>query len=256
VITPTSWEKKTIDVGDDPRAVDVNSNSGYIYVIGGQDVEGTVSVLSQTLVVETFLPVGHSPQDIAVDPRNDLGYATLYKKAGAEDVGRVIILGRTDSSTIILEPTAHRQTVFKCEGISNTITILLPPYPVTETLTLSCWPWEANTEPKYIFAGQGFFLKAYHLGVYKPGLQFRTPITIGVGYPGFEGNLQENRLSLIVGSPASSWNDNSDDIHWLAHNLQQNTITYTLDALPVLSQDGYALVIPPAYSYLPLVLRN
>lgn len=255
VITPTSWEKKTIDVGDDPRAVDVNSNSGYIYVIGGQDVVGTVSVLSQTLVVETFLPVGHSPRDIAVDPRSDLGYASLYKTG---DVGRVIILGRTTASSIVVDPSSPSVTPFDCQGLgSRPIDILLPSNAVTETVTLLCWPWEADTDPNYAFAGQGFFLKAYRYGMHRPGLRFQAPITVGVGYSDLSGDdLDEEDLALITGSPTSDWIDDSPDIHLLAHSLQENTITYTLDALPVLSQDGYALVVPRSLIYLPLVLRN
>ncbi len=254
VITPTTWEKKTLDVGDNPRAVDVNSNSGYIYVVGGQDVVGTVSVLSTTLVVETFLPVGHSPRDIAVDPRSDLGYASLYKTG---NVGRVIILGRTEASSIIVEPGNPEVTPFDCLGEDDKpITILLPPNAVTETVTLLCWPWEADTEPNYAFAGQGFFLKAYHHGSHRPGLGFQPPLKVGVSYPNLSGNLQEEDLTLITGSPTSDWIDDSPDMHLLAHDLQQNTITYTLDALPVLSQDGYALVVPRSLIYLPLVLRN
>ncbi|MDX9953917.1 MAG: YncE family protein, partial [Anaerolineae bacterium] len=87
----------TAQVGNDPRAVDVNPRSGYIYVVGGRGDIGTVAVLSDTLLIETFLPVGHSPEDVAVDPVSDLGYATLYKSTGGE-MGQVVVLGRSEAS--------------------------------------------------------------------------------------------------------------------------------------------------------------
>lgn len=245
-----------VQIGTQPRAVDVNPQTGYIYVVGGRGVTGTVSVLSNTLVVETFLPVGHSPRDIAVNPATDLAYASLYKASGGKNVGQVVILGRTEASTQILDPDSATKTALLCAGVNGIpVLIKIPPHPVTETVTLLCTAWEPDTEPKYLFAGQGFFLKIYRQGVHQPGFRFQSPLTVGVGYSStLPAGISQENLELRTGAPGEAWT--LDGITFLAHDLPGHVFTTTLEHLPVFSQDGYALVAPRGNLYLPLVMRN
>ncbi len=255
VIEPGTWVTTSTDVGDYPRAVAVNSHSGYIYVVGGQGSAGTVSVLSETLVIETFLPVGHTPRDVAVDPVQDLGYVPLYK-AGMQNVGRVVILGRTEASTVVVPPDGTEETVLACEGVAGLpVTVRVPPQAVAETITLLCSPWEPDPGPDYLFAGQGFLLKAYRYGVHQPGFEFASPITLEMVYPSpLPGGGAEDELLLISGDPSSGWRE--EGLTLAARHPALDRIDYTLTMLPDLAQSGYALVTPRRGVYLPLVLRS
>lgn len=240
--------------GNDLRAVDVNPRSSYIYVIGGRGGGGTVAVLSDTLVIETFLPVGHSPADVAVDPVSDLGYATLYKSTGGE-MGQVVVLGRSEASVAPISPSTG--ATLACEGVDGRpIQVEVPPNAVTETVTLLCADWSPNTLPKYHFAGQGFWLKVYKFGVHRPGYEFQIPITVRATFPmPLPQNADVAELELRAGaSGGGAWEItgiNSQQIQ-----VEQQRVVATISRLPERSQDGYALVTPAVRPiYLPLVMK-
>lgn len=245
----------TAQVGNDPRAVDVNPRSGYIYVVGGRGDVGTVAVLSDTLVIETFLPVGHSPEDVAVDPVSDLGYAALYKSAGGA-MGQVVVLGRSEASIAPLDPTTGG--TLACEGVEGRpIQIEVPPHAVTETVTLLCASWTPNTQPRYHFAGQGFWLKVYKFGVHRPGYQFQIPITVRATYPTpLPGNAEVAELELRVGASGEGIWQTTGIVSQQVQPAQTRLVA-TIAGLPARSQDGYALVTPAGGQiYLPLVLKT
>ncbi len=244
----------TAQVGNDPRAVDVNPRSGYIYVVGGRGDIGPVAVLSDTLLIETFLPVGHSPEDVAVDPVSDLGYATLYKSTGGE-MGQVVVLGRSEASVAPISPSTG--ATLACEGVDGRpIQVEVPPNAVTETVTLLCADWSPNTLPKYHFAGQGFWLKVYKFGVHRPGYEFQIPITVRATFPmPLPQNADVAELELRAGaSGGGAWEItgiNSQQIQ-----VEQQRVVATISRLPERSQDGYALVTPAVRPiYLPLVMK-
>lgn len=246
----------TAQVGEDPRAVDVNPRSGYIYVVGGRGNVGTVAVLSDTLVIETFLPVGHSPEDVAVDPVSDLGYASLYKSAGGTAMGQVVVLGRSEASVAPVDPTTGG--TLACEGVDGRpIQIEVPANAVTETVTLLCASWTPNTLPTHQFAGQGFLLKVYKFGVHRPGYQFQTPITVRAAYPvPLPGDADVAELELRVGASGGGVWGTTGIVSQQVQPAQQRLIA-TLSRLPERSQDGYALVTPAGkFIYLPLVLKT
>ena len=239
--------------GNDLRAVDVNPRSNYIYVIGGRGGGGTVAVLSDTLVIETFLPVGHSPEDVAVDPVSDLGYASLYK-AMAGAMGQVVVLGRSEASIAPIDPATGG--TLACEGVNGRpVQIEVPSNAVTETVTLLCAAWEPNTLPTYYFAGQGFLLKVYKFGIHRPAYQFQTPITVRAAYPTpLPGNADVAKLELRIGASGEGvWGTTGIVSQEVQTALSQ--MVATLLRLPERSQDGYALVTPAGKIYLPLVLK-
>ena len=239
--------------GNDLRAVDVNPRSSYIYVIGGRGGGGTVAVLSDTLVIETFLPVGHSPADVAVDPVSDLGYASLYKAMGGE-MGQVVVLGRSEASVAPIDPATGG--TLACDGVNDRpIQIEVPPNAVTETVTLLCAAWEPNTLPAYHFAGQGFLLKVYKFGIHRPAYQFQTPITVRAAYPTpLPGNADVAKLELRIGASGEGvWGTTGIVSQEVQTALSQ--MVATILKLPERSQDGYALVTPAGKIYLPLVLK-
>jgi len=240
--------------GNDLRAVDVNPRSNYIYVIGGRGGGGTVAVLSDTLVIETFLPVGHSPEDVAVDPVSDLGYASLYK-ATAGAMGQVVVLGRSEASIAPIDPATGG--TLACEGVGgHPLQIEVPSNAVTETVTLLCAAWEPDTLPAYHFAGQGFLLKVYKFGIHRPGYQFQTPITVRAAYSmPLPGNADVAKLELRIGASGEGVWETPGIISQEVQTAPPQVVA-TLLRLPERSQDGYALVTPAGKIYLPLVLKT
>ncbi|MBN1260737.1 MAG: hypothetical protein JXB35_08660 [Anaerolineae bacterium] len=242
-------------VGTNPRAVDVNPATGYIYVVSGRGAGGTVAVMSDTLVIETFLPVGHSPRDIAVDPVSDLGYASLYKSSGGLQVGQVVILGRTEAATTPLDPP--NPTDLECVGLNDKpLHIHVPANAVTESLTLLCAAWAPDVRPTHQFGGQGFLLKVYKLGVHRPGFEFLIPITVDAEYQvPLPPDIEEEELLLIMGaSGEGSWSQEGIVSQQLL--MATNTLSVEIIKLPSRSQDGYALAVPAGSDlYLPLVMR-
>jgi len=183
-------------------------------------------------------------------------FCNAWKASGGKNVGQVVILGRTEASIQILDPDSVTETSLACAGVDNIpVLIRIPPHPVTDTVTLLCTAWEPDTKPKYLFAGQGFLLKVYRHGVHQPGFRFRSPLTVGAGYSStLPAGISQEDLELRTGTPGKAWT--LDGITFLAHDLPGHVFTTTLEHLPVLSQDGYALVTPRRYIYLPLVLRS
>jgi DNA-binding beta-propeller fold protein YncE len=250
-----------IDVGEYPRAIDVDPLSGYIYVVGGLGSGGTVAVVSDTLLVETFLPVGHSPRDVAVDPYADrgLGYVSLYQASGGRELGQVVIMGRTLASQAVIDPDDPTPTQMTCQALNDlTVEIFIPAGAFTETTTLLCTGWEPSTGPDYVFAGQGFLLKAYRNGQYQPGLAFEKSITLAISYPApLPVNVPEDELLLRVrDSLASDWT--TEGMSAPQFDFSTDLVTTTVTRLPELAQDGYALIAPkPSPNvYLPLIMRR
>ncbi|MEA3309109.1 MAG: YncE family protein, partial [Chloroflexota bacterium] len=239
---------------DSPHAVDVNPATGYIYVVGGEDDAGTITVLSATLASETYVPIGHAPHDIAVLPgtEGDLAYAAMYKGTGGDDEGRVVILGRSEATRVILEN--GKPATLTCAGVKAlSITLQIPAQTITENVDLICSAWEPDTLPHYQFAGQGFMLKAYQQGQHRSGFEFTPSLTMSVSYPPPTPASVEAELELRFGVPGGEWSTvGMTMISPPAHN----TLKVTLSHLPADSLAGYAVVIPRTFLYLPLVMRG
>jgi YVTN family beta-propeller protein len=258
VLEDTS-EITRVTLGDAPQAVDVNPATGYVYVVGGTDISGTITVLSSTLASETYVPVGHSPQDVGVLPLEDgdWAYAAMYKGTGDDEGGRVVILGRSEAARVVVPDTGDPSATpvsLECEGSGGEINLEVPPQDVEGAVDLICTGWNPDTEPRYIFADQGFLLKAYLKGAHQPSFTFDPPLTATVAYPTPPPeNAKEADLELRVGIPGQEWSTEGIS---MTQSPLNGSLAVTLDHLPADSLAGYAVVFPRNLVYLPLVMRN
>lgn len=250
---------KTIPLGDAPQAVDVNPVTGYIYVVGGTDISGTITVLSSSLASETYVPVGHSPQDVGVLPLEDgdWAYAAMYKGTGGDEGGRIVILGRTEAARVVVPDKDDSGAVpaeVTCQGSGGPVEIEVSPQDVDGAVDLICTAWEPDTEPRYVFADQGFLLKTYLKGEHQPGFTFDPPLTATVTYPTPPPeDAEEGELELRVGVPDREWG--TDGVVVLSPP-DQGSLQVSLSSLPDDALAGYAVVVPRTLVYLPLVMRN
>ena len=233
-----------------PQAIAVNPQSGYAYVAAGLDEEGRVGIISYTTMIETFLPVGHSPRDVAVDPVSDLAYVPLYKAGSGDNDGRIVILGRTEADYAELEPGTA--TVLDCDLAR--LRIEIPAGAVDENTTLLCTNWEPTPPEGYLFLGRGFILKAYRLGIHQPGLAFLKPVTLTLSYDEADFPVSEEKARLYTGYIGGVWDENG--LTFITQDEAADLITETLSHLPQLSQAGYALLAEAPHVYLPLVLKQ
>ncbi len=232
-----------------PQAIAVNSRSGYAYVASGMDEAGRVGIISYTTMIETFLPVGHSPRDVAIDPVSDLAYVTLYKAGSGDNDGRIVILGRTDADYTEINP--GESGTLNCNLAY--LTVEIPAGAVDEATTLLCTAWEPTPPETHLFLGRGFILKAYRAGIHQPGLAFLHPLTLTLAYDEADLLVAEERASLYTGYIGGVWDQSG--LSFIAQNETADLITYTLSHLPDLSQAGYALMAERPHIYLPIVLR-
>ncbi|MGC9398439.1 MAG: YncE family protein [Anaerolineae bacterium] len=245
----------TINLGDAPIALDVNPVTGYVYVVGGTDISGTITVLSSSLASETYVPVGHSPQDVGVLPLEDgdWAYAAMYKGTGGDEGGRIVILGRTAAARLVVPREGEFAAKMTCQGSGGPVDIVVPPQGVTEAVDLICTAWEPDTAPRYLFAGQGFLLKAYLKGAHQPGIAFNPPLEAGVAYPTPPADTAEEDLELRVGVPGQRWGTEGISV---TAPPDSGVLGVTLAHLPENALAGYAVVVPRTFIYLPLVMRN
>jgi YVTN family beta-propeller protein len=245
-----------VSLGDAPKALDVNPATGYIYVVGGTDVSGTITVLSSSLASETYVPVGHSPQDVGVLPveDGDWAYAAMYKGTGGDDEGRVVILGRTEAARAVIPDDDDPPVQITCQGSGGDVDIEVPPQDVADDvqIDLLCTAWAPDTEPRYLFADQGFLLKAYLKGEHQPGFAFNPPLSADIAYPP-PVDLEEGDLELRVGVPRRYWETSGITV---TSPPAQNSLSVELSHLPEDSLAGYAVVFPRTFAYLPLITRN
>ncbi len=232
-----------------PRAIAVNPQSGYAYVASGLDEEGRVGIISYTTMIETFLPVGHSPRDVDVDPSLDLAYVSLYKAGSGDNNGRIVVLGRTEADYIEIGP--GEGGTLDCDLAH--LRVEIPVGAVDADTTLLCTDWEPTPPPNYLFLGRGFILKAYRAGIHQPGFAFHHPLTLTLNYDEADFVVAEDQGWLYTGYIGGTWDE--EGLTFIARDEPLDLITYTLTHLPHLSQSGYALLAAYPRVYLPLVLK-
>ncbi|RZQ64220.1 YncE family protein [Amycolatopsis suaedae] len=132
-------EVKTVTVGDRPTALDVNSETGMIYVANTDS--GTVSVVegASNLVVAT-IGVGGSPSDVAVNDETKRVYVaspvtgTITVIDGESNTIAGVIAAGPATSTVDVDETANvviagsskGGAVAFVDGVSNTLQTTVP----------------------------------------------------------------------------------------------------------------------------------
>jgi len=259
----------TIDMPHDTLAIDVNPNSGYVYVNNGTNYDNSfVTILSDTMLLESF-PMGQTANDVAVDPVADLAYVPIYN-------GQVAIFGRTRIfASEPLDPGSPATTL-SCyntqQGQNLPITITIPTGALPSTLTLPtgstpptvtiqttntrvlCTPLMiVDAEPDYVWARQGFRLSVSHEGVTPLNFAFNQPLTVTMAYVRQLPTLIEE-TELVVRRrrlSGAQW-------FWLDSGIQKINQTpatqlYTVNLLPV---GEYALLWFKPHIYMPLIVRQ
>jgi hypothetical protein len=94
---------------------------------------------------------------------------------GRTEAARVVVPDKDDSGAVPAEVT--------CQGSGGPVEIEVSPQDVDGAVDLICTAWEPDTEPRYVFADQGFLLKTYLKGEHQPGFTFDPPLTATVTYP-------------------------------------------------------------------------
>ncbi len=242
-------EVATVNVGRPIRAMAVDSESRYAYIVTGLGTEGTVVIMSDTLLIETFLPVGYSPRSVAADSQERLAYVTLKN-------GRVVVLERTPFTPVPLDPDDLSGSAV-CAGTHGlAVRIEVPKGALSEFAQIICTALSAppiSTEPEYRWAEQAFRIAAYRDNRHVPDLVFDPahPITLAVSYdPQYLGTIKEADLLLrVLDWDVNSWVE--DGVTLVALNPVRDVVTVTLAHL-----SEYALVAPIPTVYLPLVIRQ
>jgi len=159
VLSGTIRLNHVITMSADVRAIAINENSGYVYVSTGSDIRGRVTILSDTIKLESF-PMGQTAPHIAIndDPKVDLAYVPIKD-------GRVAIFGRTP---IFISPplygTMIRDVTFNCLNVQQEqnlpITITVPAGAINneDELRVLCIPLRNVEAPAYVWGTQGFRL--------------------------------------------------------------------------------------------------
>ncbi len=254
VVQVTSTTGIRIPMAAEGHAIDVNSESRYVYVSIGADTEGAVTIMSDTLVIESF-PMGQTALDVTHNPASDLAYVPIYD-------GRVAIFGRTRVYyTDLLSPTSTTITELPCmntqEGQNLPITITIPagaiPTPNTRVL---CIPLREVEGGEYAWAKQAFRLAVSiePTGTNPPDYAFNYPLTVTTGYLNMlPGNIKEEELEVL----RRVWDGVQDEWQWQHHGIDlvarapvENLITVNLDYT-----GEYALVWG-ARVYLPVVMKG
>ncbi len=244
---------RQIPLPHDARAIAVNPNSGYVYVSNGSDQDGAVTVLSDTLVMETF-PMGQTAFDVAVDPQADLAYVPIYN-------GHVAVFGRTVVyATDPLSPTSPSATLHCLNtqaGHNLPITMTIPAggVPTTNTRILCTPLMEVEGAPDYVWARQGFRLFAAQDNINLPDFTFSQPVTTAFSYletlpaPAVEDELEFHRR--VWQGVSNVWHWPTSGIAFLAQDQPHNVYTVTLDRV-----GEYALVWFKPHAYLPVVMKS
>jgi hypothetical protein len=193
----------------------------------------------------------------------------MYTAFNETGVYRVVVLAE-DAEGLPGQPKAFRiavggspvypdeaLTTLAIPGAGYTITIEIPGYAISETLTLVHTVFTTITTsppPDHLFAGRAFDLTAYQWGQPQPGFTFLHPVTFTVRYSDADvADLDEGALALW-------WRDG--DI-WSTEGL---SVTQRLTATNVLVVQAthlteFALFGKRAGSkgtrvYLPMILRQ
>ncbi len=247
---------KTVPLPLDPRDIDVNPRTNYVYVNIGSGNDSRVTVMSDTLVVETF-QMRQSALDIAINKREDLAYVPIYG-------GHVAIFGRTQVyGTDPLNPGSLTATL-RCTNTLELEQVHLLPIMIqvpkgaiqdnnTRVLCIPLNPVEAGAE--YRWARQGFRLVVSVDGVNQPDYVFNKPLDVDITYlpdDKLPQDIVEAEIELRSRTwLGGAWSWDTQGVSDVTQLRQTNQFFATLA-----SPGEYALVWWLPHVYLPLVARE
>jgi YVTN family beta-propeller protein len=243
---------KTVALALDPRDIAVNPRTNYVYVNVGAGEDSRVTVMSDTLVVETF-QIDQSAFDIAINKRKDLAYVPIHG-------GYVAIFGRTrvyGTDPLDADSSYTLPCTNTVDNVDLPIVIDIPQGAIkaAETRVL-CIPLNnVDAGAEYLWARQGFRLVVSVAGVNQPDYVFNTPLEVEIAYlpddklPSqvIEGEIMLRSRTQMGGI----WTWSEDGINATTQLSQTNQFLGTLT-----SPEEYALVWPIPRVYLPLITRE
>jgi YVTN family beta-propeller protein len=244
---------KTIPLPLDPRDIDVNPKTNYVYVNIGSGNDSRVTVMSDTLVVETF-QMRQTALDIAINKQEDLAYVPIYG-------GHVAIFGRTQVyGTDPLGPgslTATLRCTNTLEEDLLPIVIQIPEGAIQDANTrVLCIPLApVETGADYMWAQQGFRLVVSVDGVNQPSYAFNKPLDVDIAYLADERMPQEI-VEEEIELRSRTWLGGGWG--WYTAGIQDVTqLRQTNQFLATLTSPGeYALVWRIPHVYLPIIARD
>jgi hypothetical protein len=245
---------KTVSLPLDPREIDVNPRTHYVYVNIGSGNDSRVTVMSDTLVVETF-QMNQTALDIAVNRQQDLAYVPIYG-------GHVAIFGRTVVyGTDPLDPGSSAVTL-QCTNTLDLVNLLpiviqIPAGAIqgdnTRVLCIPLAPVDTGSD--HMWARQGFRLVVSVDGVNQPDYGFNRPLDAAISYLADDklpSEIVEEEIVLrsrtwLGGAWGWYTTGISDVTHLRATNQFQASLT---------SSGEYVLVWPLPRVYLPLIAQE
>ena len=252
VVLSGTQRLKTVELPNEPLAIDVDPNSDYVYTTIGRGEDGAVTILRETTPLETF-PMGQTAYDIAVDTKSDLAYIPIHR-------GNVAVFGRTVVyNTDPLDPGSG-EVDLPClntqQGQNLPITITIPSgaIPTTQTRVLCSPLVSVDALPDYLWARQGFRLAVAKADGSNPTpYDFTLPLTVTMAYLDPLPNLiiedeLEVRRRVWLGD---SWDWPADHFTFQDHFTETNRYDIT-----VARTGEYALVWFGPHVYMPVIMRE
>lgn len=243
-----------IPLASDVRSLAINPLSGYIYVSHGSGTSAIVTIMSDTLTLESF-PMGQTAPNIAVDPAQDLAYVPIYD-------GRVAIFGRTPVyASPLLDAAMTGPASFTCLNLHLgqylPITITIQPEAVTASdMRVLCIPLREVESPGFASARQAFRLIVSYepTGTVPSVYEFTPPLLVTTTYLStLPDNIMEDELRLWRGEwigAEDRWLWDATAAHFVRQSPAQNWLTSHLE------RTGYYALLWQTRSYLPLVMRH
>jgi DNA-binding beta-propeller fold protein YncE len=257
---PLGWVKvlsgtqllETVELANEPLAINVDPNSEYVYTTIGRGEDGAVTVLRGTIPLEVF-PMGQTAYDIAIDTKSELAYIPIHE-------GHVAVFGRTIVyNTDPLNPSSGEVTLpctntQRGQNLPIIITIPAGAIPTTQTRVLCSPLVSVDALPDYLWARQGFRLAVAKMDGSNPiTYPFEISLSVTMAYldplPSYiEEDELEVRRRVWLGD---RWDWPTDYFTFQEQLTTTNYYTITVDRT-----GEYALVAFGPHVYLPLIMKG